>query len=68
MSEDAHILVVEDDARLRERLARYLVEQGFRVTTAEHAADARDRLRFIWLETVDDAVAATIGTRMSPAH
>jgi len=29
---------------------------------------ARDRLKFVWLETVDDAVAATIGTRMSPAH
>jgi two-component system phosphate regulon response regulator OmpR len=47
MSEDAHVLIVEDDIRLRERLARYLVEQGFRVTTAEHAADARDRLRFL---------------------
>jgi len=52
MSEDAHILVVEDDARLRERLARYLVEQGFRVTTAEHAADARDRLRFLYPDLI----------------
>lgn len=47
MSDDAHILVVEDDARLRERLARYLADQGFRVTTAEDAADARARLRFL---------------------
>ncbi len=47
MSEDAHILVVEDDARLRERLARYLADQGFRVTTAEDAVDARARLRFL---------------------
>jgi len=47
MSDDAHILVVEDDARLRERLARYLGENGFRVTTAEHAEDARARLRFL---------------------
>ena len=47
MSDDAHILVVEDDARLRERLARYLADQGFRVTVAEHAAEARAKLRFL---------------------
>ena len=34
MSDDSHILVVEDDARLRERLARYLTGEGFRVTAA----------------------------------
>jgi two-component system phosphate regulon response regulator OmpR len=45
--EDCHILVVEDDARLRERLARYLAGEGFRVTTASDAADARAKLRAI---------------------
>ncbi len=40
MRDDAHILVVEDDERLRARLSRYLAEQGFRVSTAEHAAAA----------------------------
>ncbi len=45
--EDYHILVVEDDARLRERLARYLSGEGFRVTTASDAADARSALRAI---------------------
>jgi two-component system phosphate regulon response regulator OmpR len=44
MAEDAHILVVEDDARLRERLARYLASEGFRVTAAPDAADARGKL------------------------
>jgi two-component system, OmpR family, phosphate regulon response regulator OmpR len=47
MKEDAHILVVDDDARLRALLSRYLVGEGFRVTTAETASDARDKLRFI---------------------
>jgi ATP-dependent Lon protease len=28
---------------------------------------ARDRLRFVWLETIDDAVAATIGGGTAPA-
>jgi len=47
MDEGAHILVVDDDARLRALLSRYLGEQGFRVTTAENAAEARARLRFL---------------------
>ena len=47
MTDDAHILVVEDDARLRERLARYLTGEGFRVTAATDAADARARMRAI---------------------
>jgi two-component system phosphate regulon response regulator OmpR len=44
---DSHILVVEDDDRLRERLARYLISEGFRVTAARDAADARAKLRVI---------------------
>jgi len=47
MADDALILVVEDDPRLRNLLQRYLGENGFRVVTAENAAEARDRLRFL---------------------
>jgi two-component system phosphate regulon response regulator OmpR len=47
MTEDAHILVVDDDARLRALLSRYLAENGFRVSSASHAAEARDKLRFL---------------------
>ena len=47
MTEDAHILVVDDDARLRGLLTRYLAEQGFRVTVAADAVEARDKLRII---------------------
>jgi two-component system phosphate regulon response regulator OmpR len=36
-----HILVVDDDRRLRDLLARFLSEHGFRVTTAASAAEAR---------------------------
>lgn len=42
---DAHILVVDDDERLRRLLARYLTDHGFRVTAAADAAQARDSLR-----------------------
>ena len=47
MAEECHILIVEDDPRLRERLARFLAGEGFRVTTAADAADARAELRSI---------------------
>ena len=47
MADDAHILVVDDDARLRALLQRYLAGAGFRVTIAETATDARDKLRFM---------------------
>jgi two-component system phosphate regulon response regulator OmpR len=39
-----HILVVDDDDRLRELLRRYLAENGFIVSTAFSAAEARARL------------------------
>ncbi len=42
--EPAHILVVDDDRRLRDLLQRYLTDNGYRVTTAENAADARARM------------------------
>lgn len=44
MTEMPHILVVDDDRRLRELLQKYLSENGFRVTTAENAVPARAKL------------------------
>jgi two-component system, OmpR family, phosphate regulon response regulator OmpR len=41
---EPHLLVVDDDARLRELLRRYLADSGFRVTTAEDASEARSQL------------------------
>ncbi len=40
----AHLLVVDDDRRIRDLLSRYLQRQGYRVTTAKDAADARAKL------------------------
>ena len=42
--EPAHLLVVDDDARLRALLQRFLDEQGFRVTVAADGATARRAL------------------------
>ncbi|MFZ3033332.1 MAG: response regulator [Parvibaculum sp.] len=40
----AHILVVDDDRRIRELIKRYLSENGYRISTAENAAEARAAL------------------------
>jgi two-component system phosphate regulon response regulator OmpR len=45
--EAAHVLVVDDDRRLRELISRFLAENGYRVTTAIHAADAEAKLENI---------------------
>ncbi len=43
-SDKPHILVVDDDTRLRELLKSFLSRNDFRVTTAASAAEARQRL------------------------
>ncbi len=40
-----HLLVVDDDRRIRSLLSTFLQEEGFRVTTADSAASAREKLR-----------------------
>ncbi|MGC6484595.1 MAG: response regulator [Candidatus Puniceispirillales bacterium] len=39
-----HILIIDDDERLRLLIGRFLREDGFRVTLAANAAEARQRL------------------------
>ncbi|HWA89050.1 MAG TPA: response regulator [Rhizomicrobium sp.] len=45
--EDPHLLVVDDDERLRELLQRYLSSNGFRVSVAADAAEARKLMKSI---------------------
>jgi two-component system phosphate regulon response regulator OmpR len=44
MEESPHILVVDDDRRLRDLLQRFLSESGFRVTVADSATQAREKM------------------------
>ena len=46
-SSDAHILVVDDDERLRALLQRYLSQAGLRVSVAADAAEARALMKSI---------------------
>jgi two-component system phosphate regulon response regulator OmpR len=53
LSDDApHLLVVDDDTRIRDLLNRYLTEQGFRITVAADAADARRKLAGVQFDLI----------------
>ncbi|KQQ36684.1 MULTISPECIES: response regulator [Rhizobium/Agrobacterium group] len=47
-----HLLVVDDDTRIRDLLNRYLVEQGFRITVAGDAAEARRKLEGLHFDLI----------------
>ena len=51
-AEPAHVLVVDDDARLRELLKKYLGDNGFRVTTAGDADEAMLRLAAVAFDLI----------------
>ncbi len=55
-SEKPHILVVDDDDRIRDLLSRFLREQGMIVTTAPHAAAALEILE----KTLFDALIVDV--------
>lgn len=48
----AHILVVDDDDRLRKLLTKFLREQGFMVSTASNASEARRHLGWFVFDAV----------------
>ena len=39
-----HLLIVDDDRRIRDLLSRFLASEGYRVTTADNSAEARAKL------------------------
>lgn len=47
-----HILVVDDDRRLRDLLKKFLVENGYMVTTVEDAEQARARLKGLTFDLI----------------
>lgn len=53
VSDDAaHVLIVDDDQRIRELTARYLTTSGFRVTMAQDAAAARQALKGLTFDLI----------------
>ena len=51
-TDNPHLLVVDDDARLRDLLQRYLTSNGFRVTAAADAAEARALMKSLTFDAL----------------
>jgi two-component system phosphate regulon response regulator OmpR len=62
-----HLLVVDDDEKLRALLQRYLTSNGFRVTAAQNAADAHALMRSIAFDLliVDIMMAGESGLELT---
>ena len=53
LADDApHLLVVDDDRRIRDLLSRFLTNEGYRISTAETAADARAKLKSLSFDLI----------------
>ncbi len=65
--EEHHLLVVDDDEKLRALLQRYLTSSGFRVTAAQSAADAHALMRSIAFDLliVDIMMAGETGLELT---
>lgn len=48
----AHLLIVDDDRRIRELLRRYLAAEGYRVSTASNAEEATTAIRNIAFDLI----------------
>ena len=48
----AHILVVDDDDRIRELVKQYLLENKYLVTTAKDAFDAKNKIEIIKFDLI----------------
>ena len=52
MDDLPHILVVDDDRRIRSLLQSFLIENGFRISVAASAAEAREQMRIMSFDLV----------------
>ena len=48
----AHILIVDDDDRIRELVRQYLNDNNYLVTTANNAEDAKEKVDFIKFDLI----------------
>lgn len=71
-----HVLVVDDDTRLRDLLRQFLSTNGYRVTTARHAEEARERMASLTFDLVvldvnmpgEDGISLTRSLRAQSTH
>ncbi len=76
MDDTPHILIVDDDARIRQLLSDYLRRKGLRTTTAADAASAREKMRALAFDLMvldimmpgEDGLSFTRALRDEAAH
>ena len=49
---NGHILVVDDDEGIRNLVKQYLTENGFLITTASNAEDAKEKVNIIKFDII----------------
>ena len=49
---EAHILLVDDDDRIRDLVKKYLIENNYLVTTAKNAEDAKEKVNIIKFDLI----------------
>ena len=52
MNENYHILIVDDDNRIRELIKEYLEEKNFIVSTANDAEEASEKIKLVDFEII----------------
>ena len=52
LEEKKHILIVDDDDRIRELIKEYLENNDFYITTAKHAEDAKNKIKLIKFDLI----------------
>jgi len=52
MNENSHILIVDDDNRIRELIKEYLEEHNFIVSTANNAEEANEKIKLVDFEII----------------
>ena len=64
-----HILIVDDDRRIRELITSFLTGHGFRVSAAANAAEARERMRGLTFDclVLDIMMAGESGIELTRA-
>ena len=68
-----NLLVVDDDQRIRDLLKEYLVKEGFLITTADCAENAREKIKYVNYDLIildvmmpgDDGLKLTTEIRQS---
>ena len=77
VADDApHLLIVDDDRRIRDLLSRFLGAEGYRVSTADSVADARSKLHGLsfdliicdWMMPGESGVEFTRALRDENSH